>query len=280
MKFIKYILGLFLAITVQSCFQDFKEPAFNYPESKPDPDMNLYNPEKIKLTFDTGNFEDESIYQFQVSTYGAGSIIKDAGVQGAAYKGADESYILINSHDAIEEQMSDTLSNLKEFTLAIWLNSAKMTGATAIFSMSNSKTFWGNFDVFFENNNSETEAFIKTHLYNGDAEEWAEIRIPEFFNSGWQHLAITFNSNTSSYKIWHNGKAVFEKEVKAEGGLVFNNLSSIVVGAIQFQTIPSLTEGASKQDWAGYYQGMIDGLHFYTKELNKGDIEHLFLNKL
>lgn len=280
MKAVNYILGLCLTFLLQSCFQDFKEPAFNYPEGKPDPDMENFNPEKLKLTFDTGRVEDESTYQFMISAVGNGTVVKDAGIIGNAYQGADESYLLVNPHEAIKEAMVDTLSHLKEFTFATWLNCSKNSGATMLFSISNSETFWGNLDLFFDNNNSDTEALLKAHIYNGDKENWSEVRIPDFFTNTWHHLAVTYNGEDAVLSVWVNGEKILNKVLDHGGELRFNNMSSIVIGTPQFQTVPSLTTGAGKQDWAGYYKGLLDGVHFYNKELSSEEVAHLFSNKL
>lgn len=284
MKALKYILGLGMLLTMQSCFQDMDRPGFDYPEGKPDPSMDNYSPEKLKLTFSTGKFEDESVYQFTVTPRGVASIIPDGGLTDYAYKGGEESYMLITPHTAIKDEMLDALSTMESVSFATWINSPKNDGATGVISLPNTKNFWGNFEVFFENNNSETEAFMKIHLWrkkeSGLDDVWTELRLANFFNSGWQHLVVTYDHTQSKLAVWHNGAIAHEVVFEGLGALYLEDLGeAFVLGANQFQTIPSLTTNTSKQEWASYFKGMFDGMHLYDKVLNADEIAELFNNK-
>ena len=285
MKAFKYILGLSLLLSLQSCFQDMDRPGFDYPKGKPDPSMEDYNSQKLKLDFNTGKFIDESTYQFTVSPKGVASIIPDGGLTEYAYQGGDESYMLITPHIAIKDEMLDALSSMQSLSFTAWLNSPKNDGATGLISLPNTKSFWGNFEVFFDNNGSQTEALMKVHLWkkkeSGLEDVWTELRLPDFFNSGWQHLAITYDHTTSSLAVWHNGAKVHEVVFEGLGALYLEDLGeAFVIGANQFQTIPSLTSGASIQDWASYYKGLFDGINLYDRALTADEITNLFTNKL
>lgn len=283
MKIMKYLLGLSLVLTMQSCFQDFKEPAFNYPESKPAPSMDNSVPEKVKISFNSGKIEDEGYYQFTISAVGDGSVV-NGGITDKAYKGATDSYFLMLPHVEIQEEMIDTISGFKNLSLSLWMKSTPNKAATGIFSIPNTKEFWGNFDVFLDNNNSSTEAFFKVHIFNnvkGKGEErWAEVRIPNFFTDTWQHLVFSYDSAKSKLTVWHNASNIFESVYEDYGELNFKDIGSLLMGTLQFQTIPSQTSASEKQDWAGFYEGMLDNIHLYNEPLSQEDVKYIFNNKL
>lgn len=282
MKRIVYFIGaLGLILGLQSCFQDFDEPNFNYPASKPGPTMDKSYAEKIFLPFDNETVEDEGHYQFVTNSFGEFTFVD--GVKEKAYKGADDAYITLSIHPDIKEEMGDTLAQMGNLAFAGWFNSKKNSGATGIVSVANKKTFWGNFDIFLENSADATEAFFKIHMLNyrtgNQAEAWVEVKIPNFFTEEWQHLAVSYDGKRSTMTIYHNGEVVEEKLIADYGELHFKDLGDIVIGALQFQTVPSQTEGADKQDWAKNYTGLLDEVHLYNQPLSAKQVKALYQDK-
>lgn len=53
------------------------------------------------------------------------------------------------------------MPTIGDLTVAFWMRTTKNTSAQGLFSIPNSIKFWGNFDIFLENNNSETQAFSR-----------------------------------------------------------------------------------------------------------------------
>ena len=146
----------------------------------------------------------------------------------------------------------DNIPTIGDLTVAFWMRTTKNTSAQGLFSIPNSIKFWGNFDIFLENNNSETQAFFKVHIFNQTAKEnderWVEAKIDDIFGSEWVHLAFVYDGNTSTITVYRNGEGVFTKELPDCGKLKFNNVgASLAVGAFQFSTTPSLTSGAGAQ---------------------------------
>lgn len=277
MKKVKYLVCFLVSVLVmQSCFQNMEEPEFNYPTGTPDP-TGAYEALKIHLTFDQ-KILDVSTYQFIPSLMGDIEYV-DGKIGKAIKLSKDTSYILLDRHPAIDELMRDTLSNLGSFTLAFWMNCERNKSATGIFTISNTKTFWGNLEVFFENTSSETEAFIKVHMNNiqsgANKESWQEVRFPNGFQK-WNHVVFSYNGSKSEFNVYQNGVNVLKKDLDNYGPLKFENLGSLVIGTCQFQTQPSLTSGSGNQTWAGWYKGDFDDLRFYNKALSDADIKIMF----
>lgn len=276
------VLAFVMMFSLQSCFQDLdNDPDFDYPEM---PDMNLeYSPLKLDLTVKDDKLVDAGIYRFQPIAYGKYTL--GEGVAGGkAYQGSlADTYVLVNNHASVDAVMRDTMSHFKAFTAAFWINSPKEKGATGIFSIPNTKEFWGNFDIFQDNSGSETQAFYKMHLLNfaGGAkkEQWVEVRMDNAYDK-WMHLAVTYDSKTSTLKVYRDGAMILEKPMPGMGEIEFTDTTNkMLIGTLQFQTTPSITSGATKQDWGSYFAGRLDKFKFYNIALSANAIKELYDNK-
>lgn len=265
-------IALFLlAFIVQSCFQDMEHPGFNYPEDIPE-EQN--SPLKLNFAFED-NINNSSIYDFGITAAGTPSFVE--GINGKAYQGGFDRYILAET----PEKLKNEISELSGFTVAFWMKSAKCTNATGIFGISHTKQFWGNLDIYLESySDNDTQAFFKVHLRNGDLETTAEIRIEEVFINDWVHLVFKYDDKSSKLTVYKNAEEVYSSTPGIiSGKLKFTDVGKLVIGTLQFQTVPSLTEGASAQGWAAHYAGMLDQFHFYDEALKKPEIRNLYLNK-
>lgn len=182
------------------------------------------------------------------------------------------------------EYLENNMPTIGDLTVAFWMRTTKNTSAQGLFSIPNSIKFWGNFDIFLENNNSETQAFFKVHIFNQTAKEnderWVEAKIDDIFGSEWVHLAFVYDGNTSTITVYRNGEGVFTKELPDCGKLKFNNVgASLAVGAFQFSTTPSLTSGAGAQTWAKNFPGQLDQFRLYDKVLTATEIQSIYSGK-
>jgi hypothetical protein len=180
--------------------------------------------------------------------------------------------------------LENNMPTIGDLTVAFWMRTTKNTSAQGLFSIPNSIKFWGNFDIFLENNNSETQAFFKVHIFNQTAKEnderWVEAKIDDIFGSEWVHLAFVYDGNTSTITVYRNGEGVFTKELPDCGKLKFNNVgASLAVGAFQFSTTPSLTSGAGAQTWAKNFPGQLDQFRLYDKVLTATEIQSIYSGK-
>lgn len=263
------------AFTLQSCFQDMDHPGFDYPESS---DEKVYSPLKMILPFED-DIRDKGNYGFLVTDNGNVKFAAE-GINGMAYQGKTDAYALAK----IPSYLADSIPNLKNCTVAFWMKSEKNTTATGLFSIPNTKTFWGNFDIFLENNSSSTQAFFKMHILNQTSKEnderWVEAKIDNIFGAGWVHMAFVYDGKQSMVTIYRNGESVLTKELAGCGELKFKNLSTtFAIGAFQFSTKPSLTEGSKGEAWAFNFPGQLDQFRFYDRAISASDIQKLYSGK-
>ena len=83
------------------------------------------------------------------------------GIAGMAYQGAENAYILAKTPSILE----NNIPTIGDLTVAFWMRTTKNTSAQGLFSIPNSIKFWGNFDIFLENNNSETRGYFYEGSY-------------------------------------------------------------------------------------------------------------------
>ena len=164
------------------------------------------------------------------------------------------------------------------------MKTTRNTSAYGVFSIPNTKTFWGNFDIYLENTSSETQAFFKMHLYNctsvkDNDERWVEAKIDNVFGTEWVHMAFVYDGSNSTVTVYRNGESAFTKELPGYGKLKFKDLGTLAIGAFQFSTKPSLTEGAGAQSWASNFPGQLDQFRFYDRAISASDIKQLYSGK-
>lgn len=275
----KYILtaaSCLFALGLQSCFQDMEHPAFNYPKSN---DVVPDTPLKMYLPFDGEDLRDKGEYGFIVVDNGKAGVAAN-GVSGTAYQGAPDAYILANTPSLLKE----AIPNIGSCTIAFWMKAVKNTTAQGLFSIPNSVRFWGNFDLFLENNNSATQAFFKIHILNQTSKEnderWVEAKIDNVFGEDWVHLAFVYEGKTSTITVYRNGESAFSKELTGCGDLKFKDVAaSLAIGAFQFSTQPSLTTGAGAQTWASNFPGQLDQFRLYDKAMSASEVQNLYSQK-
>jgi hypothetical protein len=212
------------------------------------------------------------------------------GVDGKAAKFGDGGYILYKAigdtvvyPNEFKGVPADTLTNLGSFSLTFWMNGVGpvVGGAQGLFSISNSNEFWGNLDLFLENNDNGSEAFLKVHMFNagvasGNGEEWNEIKIPGALDK-WTHIAVVYDASTSKFNLYSDGVAVIaDKELGGGdyGKVKFKDFNGMVVGTYQFQTDPSLTNHGP-ESWAKSFNGAMDQLRIYNRALSSSEVQAL-----
>lgn len=264
-------------LTLTSCFQNMDHPAFDYPESTgvaPETPLLMY------LPFDEEDIRDKGEWGFIVADNGNAQFSDDAA-SGMSYLGASDAYILARTPSVL----GDGLADLGSCTVAFWMKAEKNNPAYGIFCIPNTKTFWGNFELYLENHSSPTEAFFKIHLYTCNAtqdniEKWVEAKVENVFGTEWVHMAFVYDGNTSTMTVYRNGEVALTQDLAGYGPLKFKDVgASLAVGAFQFSTTPSLTEGASAQTWASNFIGQLDQFRFYNAALSADDIRTLYGNK-
>ncbi len=190
-----------------------------------------------------------------------------AGVKGQALQGADKGYVLFTPGTSI--------TGLKSFTITFWVNSPQNTnGIVGLVNLANANSFWGNFDLFFENGATADKAVFKTHVNNNGKDAWlGNYDVPKIWGI-WTSFAVTYNG-VDSFKVFVNGSRIAVSKQAGYGPLVFNNATKMVFGTVQFQTTPSLTSATGSQPWASYLTGALDEVRIYNTALSESDVSAL-----
>ncbi|MBE9586731.1 LamG domain-containing protein [Mucilaginibacter sp. JRF] len=188
---------------------------------------------------------------------------KNAGLQGAA-----NAYVVSNTPEAVQ--------NMTSFTVTAWVNSPQNTdGIVGILDIANSKEFWGNLTMFFENGATADKGVLKVHVRSGAKEAWLGNYDVQNAWGRWINVGVTYNEATSKFVVYVNGSKLAESTQADFGPVAFKDAEKMVFGTVQFQTTPSLTSSTSKQDWASYLKGRVDEVRIYNKALNAEEIGSL-----
>jgi hypothetical protein len=169
---------------------------------------------------------------------------------------------------------SDQVKSMTQYTVSCWVNTPQNVGATGIVSLGDTKNFWGNINIFFENGGTTSLSRIKT-VYgdNGVTRDNGIQDIANGFNT-WVQYLITYDG-AGSFKSYVNGTLVRTNTVSDMGPIRFTNVGPIVFGALHFKTVPSSTSGSPGEDWAGYIPGKTDEVRIYNKALTSIEVSAL-----
>jgi len=190
---------------------------------------------------------------------------KDQGLQGG-----NKSYVLFTPGSSI--------TGMHSFTIAYWVNSPVNTsGIVGLVNLSNTTGFWGNIDMFFENGSTLDAAKFRAHITNGPTDTWVtKDGLPNIFTK-WTHFALSYDAASETFKLYVNGSLIVTQLQKGFGPINFTNCGKMVFGTVQFQTTPSLTSGATSQDWASYLTGQLDEVRIYNKAISDSEVSALVL---
>lgn len=187
------------------------------------------------------------------------------GVKGQAMQGAAGSYVLVDPSPAVKSMHS--------FTVMGWIHTPiNANGAVGIIDMSNTSEFWGNMTIFLENGATADNGNLKIHVKNGTKEAWlGNYSLVKPWDK-WVNIAVTYSASESTFIIFANGSKLATQKVDGFGEINFQNLGKMVFGTLQFQTDPSQTSAATKQDWANYLTGQLDEVRIYNKALTPDQV--------
>ena len=158
-----------------------------------------------------------------------------------------------------------------------WVNTPPpSTGVIGLFSLAKTNTFWGNIEMFIENNSTNANGMLRIHISAGpagtDDKTLAVNNIINLFDK-WVHIAVSYDQATSTATLYINGSRIKEAVLDGlSGPLNFTNTGKIVFGTPQFQTTPSQTSGSGAQSWASFLTGRLDEVRIYNKALSIDEI--------
>lgn len=282
------MVGLAIGLVIASCQKMERPPLTNLildPEPPPYTDLKSF------WAFEN-NLDDQGENSLTPESSATSFV---AGVNGQALQIGTGGYMLLKAVDDSTVYPSgyigkpaDTLSALGSFTLSFWMNGVGpvINGAQGLFSISNSAEFWGNLDLFLENNDNGSEAYLKIHMFNagvasGNGEEWSETKIANALNK-WTHIAVVYDAATSKLSVYADGAVTGIADKVLGGGIYgkikFKDFNGMVLGTYQFQTTPSLTNHGP-ETWAKSFNGALDQFRLYNRPLSSAEIGNLFTTK-
>jgi hypothetical protein len=192
-----------------------------------------------------------------------------SGLKGNSLVNSGSSYVVYNTPAALQ--------NLKSFTVALWVKADLNTaGIAGLFDIANSDNFWGNLTIFFENGGSADVAKLKIHVNNNGADGWLGNYDLNKIWGVWTHIAVTYDAASSTFNVYSNGSNIATQTIAGFGNLVFQNASKMVLGTVDFQTTPSLTNHGP-EPWASYLSGNLDEVRVYNKALSNSEISSLLI---
>jgi hypothetical protein len=282
-KFKQALVVLAMGLSIAGC-QKMDRPELG--ELLLDPPPPPYNELKSMFSFDD-NVDDAGENKLEATASGVTFV---DGVKGKAAHFGTSGYILAPAigdtvvyPNEFKGIPADTLANLGSFTLAFWMNGAGpvVGGAQGLMAISNKNEFWGNLELFLENNDNGNEAFLKVHMFNsgvtsGNGEEWNEVKIPGALGK-WTHIAVTYNAANSTFNLYSDGVAVIADKVLGGGNygqVKFKDFNGMVIGTYQFQTSPSLTNHGP-ESWARSFNGALDQFRLYNRALSTAEVGEL-----
>ena len=201
-----------------------------------------------------------------------------AGQKGQALQVGDSNYYLIDNPGTVIPQLT-------AYTVSFWMNAPQNTSfGYGILSLNNPNDFWGSLDIYLDNGSSPDSAVFKVHMTNANATnsgQFLGLKIGNAWNR-WVHMVVTYDDTTSGFNIYQNGTSLYKEPLVLKdgdntyGALKFPGPTKMVIGTWQFETKPSLTSGATAQDWAGSYGGALDELRIYKRALTAQEVSALF----
>lgn len=189
-----------------------------------------------------------------------------AGIKGQAMKGASNGYAIATPSNAVK--------SMTAFTIAYWVNTPLNTGATGMVSFSESTSFWGNINTFFENGGSNS--LMRFKVIYSDGGNVFDLGIQEIQNrwNVWNHFTLTYDG-ANNFEVFLNGVSIKSFTRAGTDAFNFTNFGNIVFGTLHFMTTPSLTTGSGAQGWAGYLAGSLDEVRIYNRALTATEVNAL-----
>lgn len=203
------------------------------------------------------------------------SIVNGFKGQAVNFNANSSSYLIYQPIPAIDE--------MESFTISFWVNpvfidndaSNSIDGILGLVGISNPDRFWGNLEWFVENGSNPDAATVKVIITHNNEQE-TDIVVSNYKGlfDNWTNHTLTYDATTSMLTYYINGSTAATKTTPWTGPILFVNSGPVVMGAVQFQTEPSLTNHGP-EPWASYLTGAIDEVRIYSTALTDTEINAL-----
>jgi hypothetical protein len=192
------------------------------------------------------------------------------GIKGQGLQIGLNNYAVFNPTSAIAACQS--------ISIAFWVNTTEDTlGIQPFVSFVDSNQFWGNLDMFFDGQKADS-ATMHVHAYGHSINQSVFLQTWMLGNiwGAWKHFVLTFDAASNNFSFYVNGTLFGTIPQPGFGPLNFTEFTGIVIGTMQFQTAPSLTDNTGSQGWCSYVLGEMDELRIYNKALTAADVSALY----
>ena len=180
-------------------------------------------------------------------------------------------------------EAGEAITGLGSFTISFWMNPVfvdndadnSIDGVIGLVGISNPESFWGNIEWFIENDSNPDAAILKVILNHNNAQS-ADIVVTNYKGlfDNWTNHTLTYDGATSTLSYFINGSRQATKTTPWTGPMALVNSGPVVMGTVQFQTSPSLTNHGP-EDWASHLTGTIDEVRIYNKALTAEQLNAL-----
>ncbi len=191
------------------------------------------------------------------------------GIKGQGLQIGLNNYAVFNPTSAIAACQSMSIS--------FWVNTEENTqGIQPFVSFVDSNQFWGNYDIYFDQQKPDTATF-HVHAYGNSINQSVFLQTWILGNvwGSWKQYVVTFDATSNIFTLYVNGTEFGTITEAGFGPLNFTDFTGIVIGTMQFQTVPSLTDNTGSQGWCSYVLGEMDELRIYNKPLTAADVSAL-----
>ena len=241
---------------------------------------NQYFPlegEIFYMPFEGEEFED-IISETFASPSGDPGFVDGVFGEAVEFNAENRSYLIFPANEEI--------AGLESFTLSFWTfadfidadENGQIDGILGLVNLSNSNLFWGNIDVFVENNSNPVDgADMRLHVTNDDSETWiANVNDqPNIFNR-WSHHVLSYDNEARLFRYYINGEVMTTIAANWTDNLAFQDAENLIIGCVQFQTDPSSTSATGSQPWASYLTGEIDEIKIFDRAISANEVLALF----
>lgn len=281
-KFQFLFTGLAIAMLLFSACQKMSKPGLgDYPKDSNPPG----GPLKFYVAFDgtTTNPLMNAVDSIRANFASDNPLASIAGVKGKAVQGENKKFIKY-------AKPNDWADLSRSFTISAWFkhngqtkNNTGTNGPEYIMSFKASTGHWSGSSllVFLEGDNAAGQVKVMVADKTGDNwftwENSNASTIPGLMDNNWHHMALTYNSTTSTMTLYIDGVANSKTRTwGTHGNVVFDaaKITEVRIGA-------GPGTNYNTDDWlSSTFKGGIDQVRLYSTVLTQAEITTLFTGKL
>lgn len=274
--------GALASLLLLSACQKMNRPGYgDYPKDANPPGGAL----KFYVAFDgtTANPLMNAVDSIRANFASENPLTSIDGVKGKAVQGENKKFIKY-------AKPNDWADESRSFTISCWFkrngqtkNNTGTNGPEYLMSFKASTGHWSGSSllVFLEGDNAAGQ--VKVMVADKTSDSWFTWEnsntssIPGLLDNNWHHIALTYNSTTSTMTLFIDGVANSKTRTwGTHGGVVFDaaKITEMRIGAGPGTSYDT-------DDWlSSTFKGGIDQVRMYSSVLTQAEITALFTGKL